>query len=120
MLIQPPQEILDQLPRLYANEQTAIEDTIIHLHFFVGSCDWWIAEFDGDDLFWGYVNLGDDLCAEWGYVSYSELRSIGGSVSVPITDVNTGRMIGRFPLFVEWDEYWRPRPFREVKWRKRR
>ena len=121
MLNQPSQKILDQVPRLYANEQTqtAIEDIIIHLHFFVSSCDWWVAEY-GDDLFWGFANLGDDDCAEWGYVSFSELKSVGESVSVPVTDANTGQLIGRMPLMVEYDEYWTAKPFREVNWRKQR
>ncbi len=122
MLNPPPQKILDQVPRLYANEQTqtAIEDIIVHLHFFISGCNWWIAEFDGDDLFWGFANLGDDDCAEWGYVSFSELKSIGESVSVPVTDINTGELIGKLPLFVEWDEHWSPKPFGEIEWRKQR
>ena len=121
MLNPPPQEVLNQLPRLYANEktQTSISDIILHLHFFVAACDWWIAEYDGDDIFWGFVNLGDDLCAEWGYVSYDELKSVGQSgLSVPVTDATTGELIGRLPLFVEYDEYWQPKPFREIQWRK--
>lgn len=122
MLNQPPKELLDQLPPLYANEKTqvAIEDVRIHLHFFVGSCDWWIAEYDGEDLFWGFCYLGDDDCAEWGYVSFAELKSIGESVSVPISDVNTGQVIGKLPLMVEYDAYWSPKPFREIQWRKQR
>lgn len=123
MLNAPPKEILDQIPPLYDTEkmQTTIDDITIHVHFFVGSCDWWVAEYDGDDLFWGFCHLGDDDCAEWGYVSFSELKSIGESgLAVPITDANTGQLIGRLPLMVEYDEYWRPKPFREVKWRKQR
>jgi len=122
MLNQPSREMLSQVPELYANEknQTAIDDIIIHMHFFVASCDWWVAEYDGDDLFWGYANLGDDYCAEWGYVSLSELRSLGESVSIPIKDATTGELIGRVPLMVEYDEYWTAKPFREVNWRKHR
>jgi hypothetical protein len=122
MLNQPPKEILNQLPQLYANEQlqTPIEDTIIHAHFFCASADWWVAEYDGEDIFWGFANLGDDDCAEWGYASFSELRSIGESVSVPIKDANTGRLIGRMPLMVEFDEYWTPKPFHEINWSKQR
>ena len=121
MLNQPSRKMLSQVPELYANEknQTAIDDIIIHMHFFVASCDWWIAEH-GDDLFWGYANLGDDLNAEWGYVSYSELKSIGESVSVPVTDSTTGELIGRMPLMVEYDEHWEPKPFSEIRWRKQR
>ena len=68
MLNPPPKDVLEKLPPLYANEkaETQIADIILHLHLFVSACDWWIAEYDGDDLFWGFVNLGDDECAEWG------------------------------------------------------
>ena len=57
--------------------------------------------------------------AEWGYISFSELQSIGkNGLSVPITDADTGQLIGSLPLFVEYDEYWQPKPFRELQWRK--
>ena len=32
----------------------------LYLHFFIGGCDWYVAEYDGDDLFWGYVILNND------------------------------------------------------------
>jgi hypothetical protein len=73
---EPTKERLARIPRLYETENTDLKDKEIHLHFFIGSADWYIAEYDGDDLFWGYAHLGDDQCAEWGYVSFSELRSI--------------------------------------------
>jgi hypothetical protein len=121
MLNPPPQCVLDQIPFLYANEhtQTRAPDIVIHLHFFVGSCDWWIAEFDREDTFFGFANLGDDQCAEWGYVSLAELASIGRSgLSVSVIDARTDTVIGHMPLTVQWDENWQPRPFREVRWRK--
>ena len=121
MLNLPPQAVLNSIPPLYASEeaQTPIADVIIHLHFFVAGCDWWIAEYDGGDLFFGFVNLNDDLCAEWGYISYFELKSAGRSgLAVPVTDATTGQRIGRVPLLVEWDEFWTPKAFREVQWRK--
>jgi hypothetical protein len=120
MLNQPSREILNKIPTLYSNEQsqTSIEDIMIHAHFFCASADWWIAEHDQGDLFWGFANLGDDTCAEWGYVSLSELNSIGESVSVAIKDANTGECIGRMPLAVEYDEYWEPKPFSKIEWRK--
>lgn len=49
----------------------------IHLHFFIGGCDWYIAEYDGEDLFFGYAILNNDVeMAEWGYISYEELKRI--------------------------------------------
>ena len=51
-----------------------LKDKIIHVHFFIGGYDWYIAEYDGDDLFGGYAILnGDTENAEWGYVSFKEL-----------------------------------------------
>ena len=71
---EPTKQQLSKLPRLYANEKKeSLNDVIIHMHFFMGGCDWYAAEFDGDDIFWGFVNLNDPLNAEWGYFSLKEM-----------------------------------------------
>lgn len=75
----PTKTQLQQLPKLYTNDQNGVslQDTVIHMHFFLAGCDWYIAEFDGEDLFWGFAVLNNDLQnAEWGYISLSELKSI--------------------------------------------
>lgn len=73
----PSQERLDRIPRLYDTEEIPLRDKVIHLHFFIAGCDWYITEYDGEDLFFGYAILNGDLeCAEWGYVSFRELKSI--------------------------------------------
>jgi hypothetical protein len=73
----PTKETLDKIPRLYETENIPLQEKLIHLHFFIGGCDWCIAEFDGEDIFWGFVILNDDFVnAEWGYVSFNELREI--------------------------------------------
>ena len=73
----PTSEKLATIPRLYATENVPLKDKIIHMHFFIGGCDWYIAEFDGEDLFFGYAILnGDTQNAEWGYISFSELKEI--------------------------------------------
>jgi hypothetical protein len=79
----PTTDRLSKIPRLYETEHIPLQDKLIHLHFFIGGCDWYIAEFDGEDLFWGFAILNDDFQnAEWGYISFSELKSIkvGGDV----------------------------------------
>ena len=43
----PGKERLDRIPRLYETEHVPLKEKQIHLHFFIGSCDWYIAEFDG-------------------------------------------------------------------------
>lgn len=73
----PTQNQLNKVPRLYETENIKLEDKKIHIHFFIGNCDWYIAEFDGEDLFWGYAILnGDHQNAEWGYISFAELKSL--------------------------------------------
>lgn len=72
----PTKARLDKIPRLYETERVPLKDKVVHLHFFIGGCDWYIAEFDGEDTFWGFAHLGDDQCAEWGYISLNELKSI--------------------------------------------
>jgi hypothetical protein len=72
----PTKERLEKIPLLYETENIPLKDKLIYLHFFIGGCDWWAAEYDGEDLFWGFVNLSDDDYAEWGYFSLDELKSI--------------------------------------------
>ena len=73
----PSEERLAKIPKLYETEEIPLHDKLIYLHFFIGGCDWYIAEYDGKDLFWGFVILNNDYeLAEWGYISFSELRAI--------------------------------------------
>jgi len=73
----PNSEVLSELPKLYQTEKIHTEDKIIHLHFFLGGCDWYIAEYDGQDTMFGFAILnGDTQNAEWGYISLNELQEI--------------------------------------------
>jgi hypothetical protein len=73
----PTKNRLEKIPKLYATEHVALKQKIIHLHFFIGGCDWYIAEYDGQDLLWGFAILNQDYqMAEWGYISLSELKTI--------------------------------------------
>jgi len=73
----PTKEQLAKIPRLYETEGIPLKDKLIYHHFFIGGCDWYVAEYDGEDLFWGYVILNGDLeMAEWGYISFEELKRI--------------------------------------------
>ena len=74
---EPSKEQLAKIPRLYETEDVPLKDKLIYLHFFIGGCDWYVAEYDGEDLFWGYAILNDDLeMAEWGYISFQELKEL--------------------------------------------
>ena len=97
----PSKERLAEIPKLYETEDTLLEDKMIHLHFFIGGCDWYIAEYDGEDLFWGFACLNRDLQnAEWGYISYQELKEI--------------RIGGWLEIDCETEFAWRIRPALEV------
>lgn len=104
---EPSHERLSHIPRLYETEHIPIKDKLIYLHFFIGGCDWFIAEYDGEDIFWGYAVLnGDYQNAEWGYVSFLELKSI--------------KIQGFFEVDCELEEYWQVRPVAQIpaiKWR---
>ena len=74
---EPTKERLAKIPKLYETEEVSLKEKLICLHFFIGGCDWYIAEFDGHDLFWGFAILNNDFqMAEWGYISFKELRDI--------------------------------------------
>lgn len=82
---EPSQERLDKIPELYETEEIPLKEKLVYLHFFIGGCDWYIAEYDGNDLLWGYAILnGDYQMAEWGYISFSELKEIkvGGWIEI--------------------------------------
>lgn len=97
---EPSQERLSRIPKLYETENIPTPDKIIYLHFLIGGCDCYIAEYDGDDLFFGYAILNGDLQnAEWGYISFSELMFIS---------------VGGIEVDCELEENWTPKPFSEV------
>ena len=96
----PTQERLNCIPRLYETESTPLQNKIVHLHFFIGNSDWYVCEFDGDDLFFGYAILGDDIVnAEWGYFSFSELKDIS---------------INGIEADCELEDLWYPKPVSEI------
>ncbi|GHV59349.1 hypothetical protein AGMMS49579_26950 [Spirochaetia bacterium] len=69
-------KIAANIPKLYETDQpNALHP--LSLHYFVGGCDWYIAEWDRGDQFFGYAILnGDYDNSEWGSISVSELLSL--------------------------------------------
>ena len=97
----PSKKRLDRIPKLYETEDIPLKEKEIFLHFFIGDCDWFICEFDGKDMFWGFVVLNGDLeMAEWGYISFNELKAIKIGMGIEID--------------CEVEEFWRIRPARKV------
>lgn len=98
---EPSKERLSKMPGLYETEHVPLRDKEIHLHCFIAGCDWFIAEYDGKDLFWGFAILNNDyVTAEWGYVSFAELKSI--------------KIQGCFEVDCELEEYWTPKRAIEI------
>ncbi len=103
----PEKSRLDKIPRLYETEHIPIQDKLIYLHFFISGSDWFVAEFDGDDLFFGYAVLnGDHQCAEWGYFSFAELKEL--------------KVDGLVEIDCELEDFWEARVFsvalKSVNW----
>jgi len=91
---------LAQMPKLYETEETPLEDKLIYLHFFLGGCDWYIAEWDRDSLFWGFACLNGDLHnAEWGYISFTELKNLN---------------VGPLEVDCKKEEFWKIKPAKDV------
>jgi len=74
----PTKEELKQIPKLYETEKTALPDKLVYLHFFIAGSDWFIVEYDSKkEIFFGYAVLNNDYqCAEWGYISFKELKEL--------------------------------------------
>jgi len=74
-------EIRAQLPPLYSQEH--VEDPLVICKFFTPDSNWtWYAlEFDGEDLFFGWV-VGFEK--ELGYFLLSELVEARGPLGLPI------------------------------------
>jgi hypothetical protein len=92
-------EMLSQVPKLYETEKVPLRDKMIYLHFRIFDCHWYLVEYDGEDLFFGFAILNDDLInAEWGYTSLNELKSL---------DFNGYQ--------IECDQCWKIRPAFQVE-----
>ena len=74
---QPNRQTLNSLPSLNETEKVPLKEKIVHLHFYIGSTDFFIIEYGRENTFWGFVILnGDYEMAEFGYIDFQELRSI--------------------------------------------
>ena len=100
MWAKPTKRDLESMPKLYSTESPTTADRIIHGHFFLGGCDWYVTEYcPKDRIFFGFVILnGDFQMAEWGNISYDKLIDL--------------KIQGIFE--VDYDKHWKKRPAREV------
>ena len=89
-------EITTKLPALYTQENE--EDPMVICKFFAvwSNWTWYGIEFDGEDLFFGYVSGHE---AELGYFRLSELQGLKGPMG----------------LGIERDLYFKAQPLSEIK-----
>jgi hypothetical protein len=89
------------IPGLYETEDVPAPDKTLHVHYFVGGSDWWIAEYDPETgMAFGYACLGDPQGAEWGYPDLTELEAVA---------------VQRGVFVVERDLHWAPVKARDAK-----
>ena len=71
----PTKEELEKIPAFYSTEKTPLKEKVIHMHFFIGGCGWYAAEYNPEEqIFFGFAILNNDYdMAEWGYFSFKEL-----------------------------------------------
>lgn len=108
----PTNEQLSAIPRFGEQDgRISMSDVVIYLHFFVGACDWYIAEYDGHDIFYGFACLGDIEMAEWGTISFQELKDL----EIPFDVLNGQRKtITTTHAEVDCERDWKPRRFAEI------
>jgi hypothetical protein len=95
----PSSEELSKLPPFYSTEEVPLKEKMIHMHFFIGGCDWYAAEYSPEEkIFFGFAILNGDLDnAEWGYFSLQELCDLKVKF-----------------LEVDRDLYWKPKKAIEI------
>lgn len=97
----PPKSVLKKIPALYATDGTTpLAEKTIHLHYFGGPYDAWIAEFDPETgMAFGYVEIGGHGEGEWGSVYLPEVEELN---------------LQRGLIVIERDLYWEPVPFSQA------
>ena len=71
---------MNAVPVLYSTEKTLLQEKLVHEHWVFPPCNfhWLIAELDAEKkLAFGWAFLNDEQCAEWGYISISEIEGVG-------------------------------------------
>ncbi|MFI1401089.1 DUF2958 domain-containing protein [Streptomyces sp. NPDC020681] len=94
----PSPAALAAVPPMYSTDGVKTAEKVVHLHYFVGGCDWFVTELDrasGTAFGWAQITEGG---GEWGLFSLPELERISVSVFV-----------------VERDLGWEPKPARQVE-----
>lgn len=98
-----------EAPGLYETENLSNSEKLVCEHYFVGSADWFVIEYDPiEDICFGYARIFKD-CGEYGYFSMKELEEVVISSPINIGGINTS-----FQSVVERDDYWHPKAITSV------
>lgn len=81
----PPAAQMASWPELYATDgEGPLGEKPIQAHYFQGSMDWYIAEYDPkENEAFGYVDLGVGH-GEWGYIPLGDVEELRGQFGLPI------------------------------------
>ena len=105
MYNEPTFKELSKIPKLYSTENISLREKKIYLHFFLADSDWYIAEYDGNDIFFGFVCInGYKELAEWAFFSFKELKKL--KIKPSAIKHNTSNF---FPIEVDNDLYFTPK-----------
>jgi len=79
-------EILDAFKKQGYTGNKSMKDIRIVMKLFnpTGAGTWYLYEREDEDIYWGFVTLGDPMCAECGTVSMSELMAFRGRFGLGI------------------------------------
>lgn len=103
----PPFVDLAKIPALYATENQRADEKVMHLHYFTGGCDWYIAELDPTEgLAYGWARVNYPV-GEWGYIHLVELEELYRPPRVTMVNGRAGLFA---PIVVERDLLFRPAP----------
>jgi hypothetical protein len=74
----------------YTGDKNSTEiKIIVKLFNPMGTATWYLYEKEGDDIYWGFVNLDDPEMAECGTISMNELLEYRGTLGFGIErDIN--------------------------------
>ena len=79
-------EVLNAFKKQGYTGNKSAKDIKIVMKLFnpTGAGTWYLYEKETDDIYWGFVNLGDIDCAECGTVSMNELMNFRGRFGLGI------------------------------------
>jgi hypothetical protein len=94
----PPEATAKKIPLYGTQDNVPFNEQIVHVHYFMGACDWYITEYEpSSGIAYGYADLGFGY-GEWGSIYLPELAEYQQTYLVvereldwkptPVTDID--------------------------------